>query len=476
MKKVKIITIALAIVLITLVAFGGVYAQTQNRMENKVKEYTLSKELSGARVIDIKVANTEHSHEDGTEHSEDEEIVNPEMLTVENYKIVKETIKNRLEKLKAQDYNISLNETDGKIRVELAENDGTDTFAYFLTADNKTEITEKDTKTELISDSMIKKASYNYTSNMEGKYQVFLEIELNKEGQAKIQELSNTHAFLSKEIEEITAATEKEETENSNTEATQSETSEGEESVEEVTGNSEEVTNEENTKKEPTKKIAVLTIAGTEYDISEIDKNKITVKIGAETTNNSTINNNMAQAAELSLLIDSGKYPLPYEIESNRYVYSDITKNEITTFGLICLAILFVILVALCIKYRTKGILVSISFIGFVSIFSLVLRYANVMISIEGIGAIITIILINLGFNKIILNKIQKLNMVNEAINSTYKEVFLKLIPIIIISLTFCFSGWDNLISFGLIMFWGLVLIAIYNILVTKTLLKLREN
>jgi len=68
------------------------------------------------------------------------------------------------------------------------------------------------------------------------------------------------------------------------------------------------------------------------------------------------------------------------------------------------------------------------------------------------------------------------LDIVNEAIVSTYKEMFLKLVPIMIITLVFCFSGWTNLSSFGMIMFWGLILIATYNIIVTKTLLKLREN
>ena len=75
-----------------------------------------------------------------------------------------------------------------------------------------------------------------------------------------------------------------------------------------------------------------------------------------------------------------------------------------------------------------------------------------------------------------ILSKIQKIYLVNEATLSTYKELFLKLVPIMIIALVFCFSGWTSLSSFGMIMFWGLVLIAVYNASVTKTLLKLREN
>ena len=55
MRKVKITTIILAIILITLVAFGGVYIKTQNRMENKVKNYELGRELSGSRVVSLKI-------------------------------------------------------------------------------------------------------------------------------------------------------------------------------------------------------------------------------------------------------------------------------------------------------------------------------------------------------------------------------------------------------------------------------------
>ena len=40
MKKVKILTIIMTIILISMVGLVGIYMQTQNRMENKVKDYT----------------------------------------------------------------------------------------------------------------------------------------------------------------------------------------------------------------------------------------------------------------------------------------------------------------------------------------------------------------------------------------------------------------------------------------------------
>ena len=474
MRKVKILTIVLAIVLVTLVAFGGVYIQTQNRMENKVKDYSLGRAIEGARIAEIKVA---QSDEDSGEQ-------NTELLTEENYKIVKKTIENRLNKLNIEDYTISLNKQDGTIRVEFPEDENTDSYVYYLTAQAKVQIDEKAeesetdtntenvTATELISDEMIKSAKYSYTQNANGQYQVYLELTLTDEGQAKIQELSETYAFLQSEIDEIESAEEANSEDSETTENTEStnntETAEG--------TNTENTSTENQETQEQNKKIATLTIAGTEYSISKIDKNKITVLIGVESTNTTTVNNNISVAAELEMLINSGKYPVEYELTANRYVYSSISTEQLLYFGIAVLAITVVILLIFIIKYRKRGLLISISYVGFVSLFLLILRYANVKITIEGIGGIIIVMIINLAFIKTILTRMQKMKMLDEAINYTYKNVFSKLIPVIILVIVFCLSGWANLSSFGMAMFWGLMLMAIYNILVTKTLLKLEEE
>lgn len=445
MKKVKITTIILAIILIVLVAFGGVYIKTQNRMENKVKGYTFSKELKGERLIELKVSND--SEDETTAQTEED-------LTIENYEIVKNTIKNRLETLNAPDYTISLNKEDGTIRIELPEDDTTDDFAYYLIASGKVQITEAETSTELLNENMVKKSQYTYVSDAEGAYQVYLEIILTAEGQTKIEEIQNNYAILEEDVDAIEAE------------------NESDEETEEI----ETTETDETSSAEENKKIAKLSIAGTEYDIDKIEKNKIRVKMGSQTSNTTTVNNNMAKAAELSMLINSGKYPLEYEVENNRFINPDITNKELIYFALVVASILVIIFIILTIKYKTKGLLVSISTIGFIAVLSLVLRYTNVIISIEGIGAIILVILINLRLNQVILEKTKILDVISEAVTNSYKDIFLKIVPIIIISLVFCFSGWTNLSSFGMIMFWGFVLIAVYNIIVTKTLLKLNEN
>lgn len=444
MKKVKITTIILAIILVTLVAFAGVYIKTQNRMENNVKDYSFGRELEGERIIELKVANEK-----------------TESAKLENYEIVKKTIEARLNNLKAPDYTISLNKEDGTIIVELPEDNNTDTYVYYLTASGKVQIVEDGEKgEELLSDSMVEKALYTYTSDIEGAYQVFLDIYLTEEGQAKIEEIKNKYAILSdevKKIEEAKAAAEKKETAES-----------------EKTATEESATEETST--ETTKTIARLKIGQTEYDISTIENNKVRVIVGAKTTNTTYVNSYISVAIEAAMLINSGKIPVEYKLGENRFVYSDITKTNIIYFAVAIAIILLVVFVIFVLKYRINGLLASISCMGFVALLSLILRYTNVSISIEGIGAIILVLIINIRTNQMILNKNKEKSNMNEVLVDTYKEVFLKLIPIIIITLTFCFAGVSNLISFGMIMFWGLLLIAVYNAIVTKTLLKLRDN
>lgn len=437
MKKVKIITIVLAIILVTLVAFGGIYIKTQNRMENKVKDYDFGRELKGGRVVELKVANGEDSK------------TNPEDLTVENYETVKKTIEKRLKNLGTQDYTISLNKEDGTIIVELSENNATDTYVYFLTADGKVQIKEKDTDTELLSDSMVKKVTYSYKVDADGKYQVYMELQLTKDGQTKIEEIKNNYAIFASEIEEIEAAEESEH----DHEHEDGEVVEGED----VTTETEETVE--------TRKIAKLTIGTSEYDIDSIEKDIIKINIGSATSNSTNVNNYINVAAELALLINSGKYPINYEMGDNRLVYSDITNEQLMYFSIAVAVIILIVFIIFIAKYKTKGLLASISCIGFISILLLLLRYTNVNISIEGIAGIILVLSINFMINE---------NTLNGSID--YKKTVLNLVPVAIITLVFGFAKWSNLSSFGLIMFWGLVLIAVYNLVVTKTLLKLKES
>ena len=490
MKKVKILTIALAILLVTLIAFGGVYIQTQNRMENKVKDYELGRELKSQRVIELKIKESSSDSEnsssdeskdaDSSEETEkSEETTTDTELTEKDYENAQKVMEKRLKALGAQDYTISLDKENGTVRVELAENDNVDMYIYYLYASQKITIKDTDSKDILLNDDMIKGAKYSYSNDSKGAYQVYEEIELTKDGQAKLNELLNDYALLATDVTEIENAKKASESESTKTESTSEENTESTENTDEQNTESTETkstTEETSSNSETTKKTAKLYVNDTTYDISKIEKGKITVKIGASSSNTTSVNNNISKAAEIAMLENAGKLPADYEVDTNRYEYSSITQKEIIYFAIVMIAILVITLLVYCVIYKKSGILASISFVGFVASFSLLIRYTNVAISIEGISAIIIVMIINLIINREILSKTKKMNLVNEAVKSTYKNIYLKLIPVGILTIVFCLSKWESLSSFGMIMFWGLVLTAIYNVIVTRTLLNLKEN
>ena len=88
--------------------------------------------------------------------------------------------------------------------------------------------------------------------------------------------------------------------------------------------------------------------------------------------------------------------------------------------------------------------------------------------------------ILNYIFTTMLLKNIKKLNeeenVVNKSTTETYKTFFNRIAPICIVSIVFCFIKWIPVSSFGMTTFWGLVLIAIYNIIVTKNLLKIKTE
>lgn len=488
MKKVKILTITLAIILVTAISFGGIYIQTQNRMENKIKNYEFGRELNSQRVVEIKIKeDSAESSSDNSKENSSEEMKNTDSseekteseLTEKDYENAKKIMEKRLQSLGAQDYTISLNKENGTVRVELPENDNVDMYIYYLYASQKITIKDTDSKDILLNDEMIKGAKYSYSNDSKGAYQVYEEIELTKDGQAKLNELLNDYALLATDVTEIENAKKASESESTKTESTSEKNTESTENTDEQNTEStktQSTTEETSSNSETTKKTAKLYVNDTTYDVSKIEKGKITVKIGSSSSNTTSVNNNISKAAEIAMLENAGKLPADYEVDTNRYEYSSITQKEIIYFAIAMIAILVIILLIYCVIYKKSGILASISFVGFVSIFSLLIRYTNVAISIEGISAIIIVMIINLIINREILSKTKKMNLVNEAVKATYKNVYLKLIPVGILTIVFCLSKWESLSSFGMIMFWGLVLTAIYNVIVTRTLLNLKEN
>ena len=491
MKKVKIITMIVLIILITMVSFFGVYTQVQNRMENQVRDYALDMDLDGARYVRLAV-NKESTEvikdANGNEVETEEEMTDEQLaengytkesvpnnsedvLTVENYEKSKKIISERLESQGVGEYEISLDNETGDILVQIPENNTTDTFVSNMNTVGKFEIIDADTKEVLMDNSDIKLVNvmYGSDSSTTSGTTVYLNIEFNKEGTKKLEEISNTYVESAD-----TTNTTSEDTNTTTENTTNTETDNT--TTDDTTSNETETTT-----KEITLNIDDQEIMTTSFD-EPIENGKLQLSMGSATTDTTTLQDNIRQASAMASVLDSGNLPIQYDIESNEYILSDITNTHIAYLALAVGVVLLIGLIIFIVRYRVNGLLSVIAFIGLISLYLLVIRYTNVSVSIQGIvGIIVTIVLNYIFINKILLTikkseDSKKLENVKEGIKESYKEFFMKLIPICLSVIVFCFINWTTISSFGMVMFWGIVLIALYNYLITAEMLKVKAE
>lgn len=432
-KIVKISTMVLLIILVSMIGFFGIYAQNKNQVVNKVKEYTYAMDIDGARTIKLQL------NEEVSNNSE-------EVKTEENYNKAKEIIEKRLKNLGVQYYNISLNEKTGEMIIEIPEDSSTDTVVGRLNTVGKFEIIDNDTKEVLLDNNNIKSSDVLYNTTSSGTT-VYLEISFNKDGKKKLEEISKTYV----------------KTEESNTTSEENNTTEGTDTT-------------ETTEKKITMKIDDEEIMTTSFD-EPLTTGKIQLSVGTATTDASTLQDYITQAQNVATVLDSGNLPIKYDIEKNQYILSDITEQELVYITIAIAVIAVIGIIVLIAKFRLNGLLAGFSYIGLAAIYLLLIRYANVIISTESIFGIVIMLILNYIFTFMLLNNIKtKENVVNKATIETYTKFFNRIIPICIMVIASCFVKWIPISSFGMISFWGLALIAVYNAVITRSILNIKEN
>lgn len=449
MKKnlgLKILTI-LIIIAICLISFVGIYKKDKGQMVSILPDYKLSMNISGSRTARLindftkeviydsegNVA-TDGTNEDGTLKEgytkKDEKVNSDEVLTKENYELSKEIIEKRLKANNVSDYILRQNTEDGSIMIEISEDENTDNLISDLTYLGSFEIVDSETKEVLVDNSGIKRARAVYSDGNSGTT-VYLSIEFNKEETKKFEEITKT--YTSSVNDEGTTVTKK----------------------------------------------VTLNLDGqqlTETYFSEAITNGILqLSIGSVSTDSKTIQSYMEQAASVAGLIDSGKMPIQYKLESNTYLSSSINEQVCKIAMYTLIAIIVIALIYVCIKYKTNGIFLSISYIGYIALVLLVLRYTNVMIAFETIVASLILLIVNYMFIKSILSKQQKEGNVTEALKQTYMKYVSILLPLLIVAVVFTFINWTAISSIGMVMFWGLIIMFIYNYIITKCLLSDRK-
>lgn len=437
-KGLKITVIVLLIILLSMVSFIGIYVQDKNQVKNILPEYILSRDLKGHRRIELKVKDevketkkydTDNNliTDDTTEVARTEEIkVNSEeMLTKENYEASKKVIEKRLEEMQVNNYDIRQNLENGTIILELPEDDNTDRTVGQLSLQGKFEIIDKDTNEVLMTNDDLKSVQSKYGTTSSGTTSIVLNIQFNKEGTEKFKNITSTYVQTTKTVEQ-----------------------EGEEAKEET------VT------KEISIKIDDTTLLSTHFS-EQVTNGLLQLSVGSSANSTTEeLQEYAKEATSMAALLDSGKMPIVYEVEQNKYILSEVTQDVIEKGIVALIIILTLAIIYLIIKYKGKGILAGISIIGYVALLLLAIRYANVEVSIAGIIEILFSTLINY---MLVVSMLKE-----EKINNAIKKYSLILIPTVVIAIAFTFSN----IAVGIVLFWGIVIAMLYNISVTNLLLR----
>ena len=211
-KIITITTIILAIIIISIASFGGIYKLKEYKVVNVVPDYLLGMKFNNSRVANFTVSNeiaeTKIYDKDGNEVTEKQEGVeyteengyttvetkvnSEESLTTSNYKLAKKILEKRLKDLKAEQYTIKLDEKNGNIQVETSENEDTDEILAVLAQKGVFELQDSETKEVLLNNSNIKSTAVVYGQTESG-VAVYLQIKFDKDGTKKLEEISKKY-------------------------------------------------------------------------------------------------------------------------------------------------------------------------------------------------------------------------------------------------------------------------------------------
>lgn len=477
-KRLNVILVVLIIVLVSIISFVGIFYQSRNEMVSRIPEYKSGTNIKGHRIVTLEVSEDgtksgEESTENKTtenevaenETSNNEESKNTEN-NADNYKKSAEIIKKRLKNLKVEDYSVSLDENTGKIEIDLPENDQTDIILSDITQKGNFQIADSSTNEVLLSNSDIK--SVDVGKQVNGSYTVvYMNINFNMQGAKKFK---NVTVKYQNNVSENTIAAGN--TTEDNTTTTENSTEENSTSEENTT--SDESADSSNESRQVVLKIDDTTMMTTSFT-EVIDNGTLSLTIGSS-KDNDEIQTYVYGGDNLAAIIENEAMPLQYEIKGNTYVASEIGTSNIKIIVYVEIAIALVISLYLIIRYRVKGIMATILSVGYVAILLLAIRYANVVLSIEGILAIALSFVVNTVFNIMLLNRIKEKNMTAEEKKQKYNEALkrysLSIIPIVIIAVVCCLVNWDAIYSFGMVMFWGIIISIIYNLTFTNVVVK----
>lgn len=456
-RKLKIILCTLVIVLITLIAFAGVYVKDVVIFKSKLPEYSLAPEFGEKRITSLKISEEENEiiyDKDGKivdaipeganeeDYEKKKEKVNKEdAYKAENYKIVKKVIEGRLENQGVEDYKVRVDENTGKATIELPDDLKTDTLIQYMLLKGDFSIKDSKTGDILMDKTQVESAKAVYTNSQNGGVVVILNIRFNKEGKVKLAEISKEYLKT-----EDTNKTEENETEN-------------------------EESSDEDVKK-VTVAIQGQDVITTQFG-EEMTEGELPITFGTA-TDAETLTAYLDQARFYAMLIDNQDMPLIYEVENSISMQGKLEDNATKIVMAVVLISLVIICLYLIFKYKVNGIIAILSFIAWVSLLLIIVRYTATELSLNSIVAITVLMILDVFLVVKMLSNIEK-EPSYENVAKTTLQVYVKnvevIIAVLIAAVVFTFMQKAVAFSFGMTLFYGIISIAIANLVFLRTML-----
>lgn len=493
LRIVKTLVVIVVCILVSFVAFGGVFIKDKGIWQSKLFEYTYGMDYKGYRELRFKLNDDAGSEKeyyidengnikgeviDKTENDgsitdgeiqlvddngnpitddvapaseEKKEEIDPndptskyskekrtiaanpdEVKTKENYNLAKKIVKQRFNKLNQYEYNIRLDEETGEMIVEVPDDNAVIVEQSLVTTKGKFQMIDAQNGLILMDNSMIKDA---YMASYQN--QGYLIIEFKQEYVDTLKDISNTYVETSKENENTTDAEDSVESEENTDSTTSSDSSSTTET------------------KNVTIKIDNTTLATT-YFGEEISTGILQLSLGDTATSEETLAEIENEVNALAISISSENMPIEYVLSSDNLIKSEITSEEKVNIKIVITIIVLIISVILVLKYRFKGLMASLIGLFYIAIYTVILRYTNVYITYNSSIALGVLIIINY----MLFNKLLKAS--KDEDNSAYfekniKKYIFEIIPFAIVAIVFTFMPAISISSVGMVAFWGLI-------------------
>lgn len=446
MKKNYTLRLALAIlvvVLVSLVSFVGVYKGGKNLL----KEYSLGKDFSKRKIATFSVVEEEVKSEDnqstketGDESSNSEESENSsesestevksdnveenknqeqplsEKDKMNNYKKSKNNIASRLAKMQSEEFDIRLEDETGKLVIEVPEHMN-NTFLNEVVTKGKVEIKNTSSNEVIAEGDVFKDASAKIDTTTYSKGVVLMNLKFSNDAKKKVMDANPNYAD-----------------------------SEGNES---------------------SAKFALVLDGENMYSddasafISSAESGALDLVMG-QNDEGEELEEDYQRALAIVGIIKCGEIPVSYQSESIRLVSSNVDINLIIIACAIAGALMIVFALY---RFKLDGLFSSVSLIGFVATVLLALRYTNVKITLFTVLGLVVVTIANYV-------------MILKTLGSkkTFKENFMNvmnaLVPCIIVAIVFCCSPYLQLASFGMSIFWGLIVMCLYDALIVRMIIE----